>query len=137
MHSLAVLFTLPDWISTFNSSLVYKESEAHQSRLTSIKLAGTHKREQEIKECQYVSDGPLGPPFLFIRLKSDNWGMDFKGSFCEIQRSCLGSRRLFPISILTKELCRKYALVLFSESRAGFQRGARSAENIFLLCQAQ
>lgn len=137
-HSLAGLLPLPDWISAYDSSLVCKGAKAHQSRLASIKLAGTPKRERESKECHYVSVGEGHcAPFLCIRLKSDNWGMDFRGSSCGIQRSCLGSRPLSPISILTKEPCRKYTqffcnlkeLLLTGEQ--GLQR------TVHLLCPPQ
>lgn len=82
----------------------------------------------------------LNPPFLFIRLKSDNWGTDFKGSSCEIQRSCLGSGAAIPqLASSQKSQAENMQVFLSSEHRAPSQRGARSAEDFFffLLCQAQ
>lgn len=138
-HSLAGLLPLPDWISAYNSSLVCKGAKAHQSRLASIKLAGTPKRERESKECHYVSMGEGHcAPFLCIRLKSDSWGMDFKGSSCGIQRSCLGSRPLSPISILTNEPCRKYTQFFCTLKAELLLTGEQGLQRtVHLLCPPQ
>lgn len=90
-----------------------------------------HKREQEIKECQYVPDG-VEPPFPLYQIKVGQLGHEFQRKLLWNPEILFRIRAAIPqLASSQKSQAENMQVFLSSENRAPSQRGARSAEDFF------